>query len=198
MRSRADAPSASAREASRGRLELFMRAGALAAVVGACLVAGGFVGAGNAKTAATLVVKSDATRSDSAVGRVLQSIRQSLQNVGDESGTPQALHLVANRLPDNETRALLSAARVAGVPVSWTDSARGGAVAVEVQPMIDPRGGYSVRVAAPDSVTVSVQDSLGLIDSVRTSGGGAGIGGRSQCACDATSRECGSTTRRTH
>lgn len=88
---------------------------------------------------------------------------------------PGALHLNATRVPGDTTRALWFAARQAGVPISWTDSAGRGAIAIDASAMVDPRGGVNVRVAAPNGSVVTVRDSIGLIDSLRAGAGGARV-----------------------
>lgn len=88
---------------------------------------------------------------------------------------PGALHLNATRVPGDTIRALWFAARQAGVPISWTDSAMRSAIAIDATAMIDPRGGVNVRVAAPNGSIVTVRDSIGLIDSLHAGAGGARV-----------------------
>ncbi len=178
MPSRADGLTSSrgrVKVSARVRVEFALRVIALGALlIAMLLVAGAFRGSGSA-TDAPLVYRADSVTKSGATS-LLSLIKSSLLGGTDANVNGPALrpvHLVASRVPSDTNRALLTAARMAGIPVSWTDSTKDGAVAVEVRSLIDPKGGYVLRVAAPDSTAVAFRDSLGLIDSVTASGGGA-------------------------
>lgn len=170
---------ASARDATRQRVELVLRIAALVALTAAIMLVSGSFNAGRIAAAAPVVFHA---QSGSALATpTLESlVKQSLLggNVGTDASENQLrpLHVLALAVPSDTTRAMASAALVAGVPVSWTDStAKRVAIAVEVQPLIDPRGGYVLRVAAPGDVEIALRDSLGLIDSVHIGLGGGHI-----------------------
>ena len=162
----------------RARVELVLRLGALGALVTALLLVVGVFRAG--APGGTPVVFQTAPVGAVATRTFASLVQQSLLDVpttADGRANPlRPIHLLANAVPDEAARALASAARVAGLPVSWSDStANRAAIAVEVQPLIDPKGGYTLRVAAPGGVEIALQDSLGLIDSVRAKFGGANL-----------------------
>ena len=162
---------------ARRRIELALRVVALGALLAAVLVLSGAFRSKSASTNAPFVFRADSAAKPGA-SSLLTLIRSSLLNGAVENTNGhvlRAVHLLASKVPSDTSRALLSAARSAGVPVSWTDSTKGAAVVVEVRSVIDPKGGYTLRVAAPDSTTVALRDSVGLIDSVMTSGGGASL-----------------------
>lgn len=169
--------SASSREVLRRRVELGLRIGAFVALLFALMIVSGVFRAGQAAADAPLVFR---TQSDVAATALSFEalVRQSLLNtkveVSSRMSSVRPLHVVAASVPSDTTRAMATAARTVGLPVSWTDStANRGAIAVEVQSLIDPRGGYALRVAAPTGANIALRDSLGLIDSVQTNLGGA-------------------------
>lgn len=169
------APNATrAREQARLRGEFALRVVAFGALFVAVLLMTDVFG-GNTKQAGAPAV----FRADSALTKSSQSlmnlVRQSLVNGASNRNSLRAVHVLASQVPSDAGRALLSAASVVGVPVSWTDSTKNGAVAIEARALIDPRGGYALRVAAPNGTAVAIRDSLGLIDTVRASGGGGSV-----------------------
>ncbi len=66
----------------------------------------------------------------------------------------------------------LAAVRVSGRAVTWRGSIP--PTAIEIDPIVDPGGGHRVLVASPPG-PVRLLDSLGMLDSTRASGGGAGF-----------------------
>ncbi|MBC8086551.1 MAG: hypothetical protein H7Z40_04755 [Phycisphaerae bacterium] len=159
-------------------MEAALRIVALAAIVVALLRVSGVFNAGDAVAGAPVLFRTNppAVPTQSFASMVRHSLLN--PSAGPESGahTLRPLHVLANPIPGDTSRALASAARFVGMPVRWTDSTAGrGAIALEVQPRIDPKGGYTLRVAAPAGVDIALEDSLGLIDSVRTKFGGANV-----------------------
>jgi hypothetical protein len=112
-----------------------------------------------------------ARRTDASVLRVIQStdlpgVLSKLHSTGD------TILVVTDTALDPVYRDWLGAERNAGRGVRWG----GGSVpatAVSVEPLADPAGGSRVLVAAPDSAVVSVADSLGALDSLTATRGGA-------------------------
>ncbi|MEP6836388.1 MAG: hypothetical protein ABJB74_23565 [Gemmatimonas sp.] len=154
----------------RVRIERALRLTAFAALAVALVSVSEALRGTSASANAPVVFRVDSVPSNdspSLLGLINTSLR--------DRGALRAVHLAAFSVPSDTNRALLTAARSAGIPVSWTDSIKGGAVAVEVRALIDPKGGYSLRVAAPNITPVSFRDSLGLIDSVTTANGGASV-----------------------
>lgn len=157
--------------ASRERIEFVLRLIALLALVAGVLLISGVLGDAQGRSAANPVVFSTAADSTRTQPALLTTIRQLLAS--DARQLP--LHVLATTVPSDTTRALLAAARSAGLSVSWTDSARNAAVAIEANSLIDPKGGVSLRAAAPPGLAMALRDSVGLIDSVIARGGGASI-----------------------
>jgi hypothetical protein len=83
----------------------------------------------------------------------------------------ETLLVVTDSALDPVYRDWLAAERVAGRGVGWGGPV--AATAVSVEPLADPAGGSRVLVAAPESAVVSVVDSLGALDSVTATRGGA-------------------------
>ena len=181
MRSHADLQSVSRSgesESARPRLELALRVVALGSLVGALVLVSGVVSGDRASAAAPAVFRTDSGAKPGA-SPLITLIKSSLLDgaiATANGGALRAVHVLASQVPSDTNRALLSAARAAGIPVSWTDSTNDATVAIEVHSRVDPKGGYSLRVAAPDSTHIVLRDSLGLIDSVKANGGGASVG----------------------
>ncbi|MDQ6612847.1 MAG: hypothetical protein M3Y64_10470 [Gemmatimonadota bacterium] len=150
--------------------EFALRVIALAALVSAVLVVAGVFSpaATNAKAAVLFVATTNTKTQAAPLSALVQQIV-----VSDKALSP--LHVVASAVPSDTARALLSAARSVGVPISWTDSTHNAAVAIEATAQIDPRGGIALRAAAPNGAALAFRDSLGLIDSVQARGFGAAI-----------------------
>ena len=92
--------------------------------------------------------------------------------LAETAGRLDSIAVVGDTALDPVYRDWLAAARASGRPVSWN-----GAIpptAVEIDPISDPAGGERVLVAAPAG-PVRVADSLGMLDSTRATGGGAGF-----------------------
>lgn len=85
-----------------------------------------------------------------------------------------SLHANLRDVPNATSRAVLHTAREAGVSVSWNTYAATllAPVSVSVSPLADPRGGVTVRVAAPSGAHLSLADSLGWLDSAVVANGG--------------------------
>lgn len=183
MPSRADTPATRAatgtsadRDAARTRLELGLRVLAFAAIAGAVASVSGWFN-GGVPADAPVVVRTAASNpsSPSLSSAINASLLDANGDVSTNATAARSVHLLASSVPSDTARALMSAARMAGVPVAWTDSTHDAAIAVEVQPHIDPRGGYLLRVAAPTGTSLQLRDSLGMIDSISTRSGGGGI-----------------------
>lgn len=84
---------------------------------------------------------------------------------------PDPVILVSDTALDPIRRDWLAATRA---PVRW-GSPRLVATALSAEPLGDPAGGYRIAVAAPPDRMVYLADSLGPIDSVPSTGGGASI-----------------------
>lgn len=164
--------SAATREQMRTRVELALRVVALLALVIAFLLVLDVFGSSAKSAGAPAVFRTDSAKKGASL---ISLIRQSLLNGASNGATLRPVHYLASQVPSDTNRALMSAANVAGIAVSWTDSTKDGAVALESRALVDPRGGYSLRVAAPNGALVAIRDSLGLIDSVRAAGGGGTV-----------------------
>ena len=93
--------------------------------------------------------------------------------VADPSRT--SLHVNLRDVPNATSRAVLHAAREAGLSVAWRANEASPSLAplaVSVSPLADPRGGMTVRVSAPDGSALSLADSLGWLDSAVVANGG--------------------------
>ncbi len=89
------------------------------------------------------------------------------------SPTPESLAVVTDTALDPVHRDWLAAERAAGRPVRW--GGKPAPVAVSVEPLADPAGGWRVLAAGPDSAVLRVADSLGALDSLTATGGGASV-----------------------
>ena len=158
------------RHALRERAEFAFRVVALVSLVVAVLVVAGVFNLrdSNAKSAVLFEASSNAKTSQPTLPSLVQNL------IVSEKRLP-ALHVRASRVPGDSTRALLSAANAIGIPVTWTDSTKNAAVAIEATALIDPKGGVALRAAAPAGAALAFRDSLGLIDSVRVHAGGGTI-----------------------
>ena len=129
----------------------------------------GFRSIGLAALAVALVVATRGDTDDSAVRTIRSAdvpvVLSNLRFTGD------TILVVTDTALDPVYRDWLAAERIAGRGVRWGGSVP--ATAVSVEPLADPAGGSRVLVAAPDSVVVSVADSLGALDSVVARRGGA-------------------------
>jgi hypothetical protein len=86
--------------------------------------------------------------------------------------SPQQIHVAFDSVPSPEYRDWLAAFPAAGTQKSW-EGATLQPSAVTVEPVADPKGSVRIWVAAPSGATVTVSDTLGIIDSVNvTTGGG--------------------------
>jgi hypothetical protein len=81
------------------------------------------------------------------------------------------LTLALDRAPSRAQLAWLSALRRAGHVVTWSGSVQPTALSVEPAP--GPHGAWRFSVAAPDSASLRLVDSLGDIQSLNTRGRGA-------------------------
>ncbi|HJR64995.1 MAG TPA: hypothetical protein VJ802_01095, partial [Gemmatimonadaceae bacterium] len=89
-------------------------------------------------------------------------------------GPPRRIHAALEVAPAPDSRDWLRAIRRAGTPVTWS-GADIPALAVEVAPIANPRGGTMLWVAAPSGARVSVADALASIDTVVAAAGGARV-----------------------
>lgn len=157
------------------RAELALRVVSLAALLGALLIVAGLFGRDETVASTPVLFRDDSAAIETGPASLLSLVRTSLIDAGTSTTASQPVHLLATKVPGDTNRALLEAAKFAGAPATWTDSSSGGAVALEVRPITDPKGGYTIRIAAPDGTPIALRDSLGLIDSVTASGGGGSI-----------------------
>lgn len=84
------------------------------------------------------------------------------------TGAPQRVHLRVNRAVPPAQRDWLAALARAGSVVTW-EGDEFPALALEIEPVVDPGGGTRVRAAAPSGTALQLMDPLGVIDSL-TSG----------------------------
>ena len=154
--------------ALRAHGEFVLRVVALVALVSAVLVVAGVFDRPQSNAKAAVLFATSTNAQSSALPSILQRL------IVSDRALP-ALHVAASSVPSDTSRALLSAARAVGVPVSWTDSTRNAAVAIEAAAKVDPRGGIVLRAAAPAGAALAFRDSLGLLDSVHARRGGAAI-----------------------
>jgi len=89
------------------------------------------------------------------------------------SVAPELIAIRLDSAPTPRERDWLAALRGAGSDVRWSGNVAASAIAV--QPVVSPKGGLVVMVAAPDNAVVELSDELGVIDSVRAAGEGAGF-----------------------
>lgn len=85
---------------------------------------------------------------------------------------PRRVDVTLEKTPVQSERDWLRALRRAGTPVAW----RGDdipALAVELAPVVSPRGGTMLWIAAPAGAQVAVADAIASIDTVVTTAGGA-------------------------
>jgi hypothetical protein len=84
---------------------------------------------------------------------------------------PQRVHAVFDTVPAAATRDWLRALERSGMALGWSARAV-PAIAVEVGPIAEPRGGAHVFVSAPGDQRVTLRDDLGVLDSASSEGGG--------------------------
>ena len=70
---------------------------------------------------------------------------------------------------DRRTLDYLRALRAGGTSVAWSNEGI-LSLMVEVEPLEDPVGGAMTRIAAPAGATITLADSLGVLDSINTDG----------------------------
>lgn len=87
---------------------------------------------------------------------------------------PRRIHAALDAAPPQESRDWLRAIRRAGTPVTWAGEDI-PALAVEVAPIANPRGGTMLWVAAPSGARVALADALASIDTVVAAAGGARV-----------------------
>ena len=86
-----------------------------------------------------------------------------------------AMHLPLASTPDAVERDWLVALRRAGTTVTWSDAGLAPPAAISLTRMADPAGGIAVAVASSGEGTISITDTLGLVDSVSAGALGARI-----------------------
>ncbi len=100
-----------------------------------------------------------------------ETVRESLVRWSTQE-TPHDIHAVLDSIPSPELRDWLASFPATQTAMSWEGvSLKPSAVSVE--PIADPRKAVRVWVAAPNEGQVAVSDSMGLIDSVAITSGGA-------------------------
>lgn len=99
------------------------------------------------------------------------SVRESLVQWSTRQ-KPEDVHVVFDSVPTPDLRDWLAAFPASSTKMSWEGpTLRPSAVTVE--PIIDPKQPVRIWVAAPNGGTVIVSDTLGIIDSVTVTEGGA-------------------------
>ncbi|HUF28966.1 MAG TPA: hypothetical protein VMM18_18435 [Gemmatimonadaceae bacterium] len=90
---------------------------------------------------------------------------------------PSRVHATFREAPEPVVRDWLVALRRSGRSVSWSGDSLVGAAA-SVEPIVAPRGGVRVRVAAPAGMDIVIGDAAGALDTVSSVGGGATLAAR--------------------
>jgi hypothetical protein len=85
---------------------------------------------------------------------------------------PNRGHVVLDSVPAADIRDWIAALPAAGTRTSWEGASLEPA-AISVEPIVDPRSSVRVWVAAPSHSSLSISDSLGLIDSVAARANGS-------------------------
>ncbi|HEY9428227.1 MAG TPA: hypothetical protein VIR34_13810 [Gemmatimonadaceae bacterium] len=98
------------------------------------------------------------------------SLRQSLARWSTVS-EPERVHVALGHPPSGVERDWLAALPAAGTQVMWSGPSL-APTAIAVEPRADPAGGANVSVAAPESATVVLSDTLGVLDSARATAAG--------------------------
>ena len=157
---------------ARGRLELALRSGALAAL--AWLLWGAFRPAAQ------------------PAGRVSEDPERLRQTLAAWAAAPPAetLHVAVRGGLPADLREALRALRGAGTRVAWSDDGV-APLAIEGEAVADPAGGATVRVAGAAGSVVALEDGLGVLDSFDLDGGGAA--GRFALAAGSLSATVGTT-----
>ncbi|HEU4586345.1 MAG TPA: hypothetical protein VFR95_11375 [Gemmatimonadaceae bacterium] len=98
------------------------------------------------------------------------SLRESLARWSTVS-EPERVHVALGHPPSGVERDWLAALPAAGTEVEWSGPSL-VPTAIAVEPRADPAGGVNVSVAAPESAMVVLRDTLGVLDSARTTAAG--------------------------
>jgi hypothetical protein len=137
------------------------------------------VGAERALRFVTLILLTfaawSATREPSGNGAQTTDSEDLRAALGRWTAAPPAhAHVKLRTAPTVEERAWTRALRRAGTPVTWQGDSI-PAMALEVAPVANPRGGTQVWVVAPAGASVAISDAVGPVDSVVARSGGATI-----------------------
>jgi hypothetical protein len=90
----------------------------------------------------------------------------------------ESLHVALDELPPRRQRDWLVALRRAGAAVSWSSAGGAAPVALAVEPLNAPASGVRALLAAPVGSRVVVSDSLGVLDTIVTTGPSASLRAR--------------------
>ena len=90
------------------------------------------------------------------------------------TAAPRSAHLALDVAPSGETRDWLRALRRAGTEVTWRGQ-RIPPLAIELAPVVNPRGGWKLWMAAPAGARIAVADAMAPIDTVVAPAGGASV-----------------------
>jgi hypothetical protein len=98
-------------------------------------------------------------------------ITRALREWSTSGVAPNVIHVQLDSTPKALDRDWLAALGAAGSKVTWSGALP--ALAVDVQPVVAPRGGMTVLAAAPDSARLVISDDVGALDTVDARSGGA-------------------------
>jgi hypothetical protein len=117
---------------------------------------------------AALIPSKDARVDRAAVGDVAAKLPG-----WTRTASVAPIHLSFGVTPESWAVDWLAALDHAGRSVSWSGSP--SAVALSVEPLVDPNGGVRIEVAAPAGASVALRDDASVIDSARVASLGAVI-----------------------
>src|SRR5690606_21652720 len=92
-----------------------------------------------------------------------QELREALERWTTRQQPARVLADLAHP-PAGAERDWLAALSAAGTTVQWSGNAL-LPTAIDIEPRVDPEGGATVTVAAPESASVVLRDARGVIDS---------------------------------
>jgi hypothetical protein len=117
------------------------------------------------------IVQASASRTPRPVSiRIDQPILAALPEL--TAARPTTAHVGVRTLPTVVERDWLVALRRAGLDLSWSDEGA-ARVAISAVAAIDPAGGWTVGVSAPNGMPVEIADAIGMLDSATVAGVGA-------------------------
>ena len=113
----------------------------------------------------------DRDREDTVVTARSATLGEALRKWSAAGVAPDRIAASLDIAPDPASRDWLAALGGAGSEVTWSGDIP--AVALDVQPVRSPRGGFTVVTAAPAGSAVSIADDIGALDTATAARGGA-------------------------